>query len=134
MSDTVELMSLQESILKEILLSKQCSAGKYLSPMQCVNTENNAIEYYITPIVTISKKKILIISKIIKGNWYDAIRNIDVIVKHIKSVYKIPEDTYTVILHAYLDTIALEKFYVIDVRDKYVINRLKIYEFENILN
>ena len=52
MSETVELMSLQESILKEILLSKQCSAGKYLSPMQCVNTENNVIEYYITPIVT----------------------------------------------------------------------------------
>lgn len=134
MRETVELMSLHESILKEILLSKQCSAGKYLAPMQCVNPDNKVIEYFITPIVTISKKKILIISKIIKGNWYEALLNVDVILKHINKVYNIPEDTYTLILHVYFDSISLEKFYIIDVREKYALNRMKFTEFENILN
>lgn len=134
MTETVKFMSLEESILKEILLGKQCSTGKYLAPMRCTNEKNAVIEFYITPLVTRTKNKVLIISKKIKGNWYDALRNIEVIVKHIKTVYSISEDAYTVILHAYLESISLEKFYVVDIRDKYVLNRLKMFELENLLS
>jgi len=133
MTETVRSMSLQESILKEILLSKQCSTGKYLAPMRCTNAKNTVLEFFISPVVTRSKKNILIISKSIKGNWYESLLNIETIVKHIKTIYNFSDDLYTVILHAYFEVVALEKFYVVDLRDKYVLNRLKLHEFENIL-
>lgn len=134
MTETVRSMSLQESILKEILLSKQCSTGKYLSPMRCTNSKNMVLEFFISPVVTRSKNNVLIISKNIKGNWYEALLNIETIVKYIKTIYNFSDDSYTVILHAYFEVVALEKFYVVDIKNKYVLNRLKLHEFENILS
>ncbi len=102
--------------------------------MRCTNSNNTVLEFFITPIVTMSKKNVLIISMVIKGNWYEALLNIDTIVRYIKSVYGFSDETYAVILHAYFDVVALEKFYTVDTKDKYVLNRLKLHEFENILS
>ncbi|HMQ80923.1 MAG TPA: hypothetical protein PKE39_13530 [Ignavibacteria bacterium] len=134
MTEKARSKSLQGSILKEILLNKQCSTGKYLAPMRCTNSKNTVLEFYITPVVTRSKKNVLIISKIIKGNWYEALLNIDTIVKYIKSVYDFSDEMYTVVMHAYFEVVELEKFYVVDTKDKYVLNKLKYNEFENILS
>ena len=127
-------MSLTGSILKEILQSKECSVGKYLSPMFCNDERGVMIEYYITPVVTKSKSDILIISKIVNGNWYEALLNIENIVKSIKDHYNLITDEYTVILHAYFDVVELENFYVVDVKDKYMLHKLKLSEFEKILS
>lgn len=127
-------MSLQESILKEILLSKQCSTGKYLAPMICTNAKNEVLEFFITPTATRSGKNVLIISKLVRGNWFEALLNIETIVKYIKTIYTFSEDEYTVILHAYFEVVALEKFYIVDVKQKYVLNKLKLYEFEDLLS
>ncbi len=126
-------MSLQDSILKEILLSKGCSIGKYLSPMFCNDEKGTFIEYYITPVVSISKKNILIISKRIRGNWYQALLNIETIVNNIKKQYRFSTDTYSFILHAYFDVVALENFYLVDIENKYMLRKLKMLELEDLL-
>lgn len=126
-------MGIESSILKEILRSKNCSVSKYLSPMSC-NFENGAfIEYYITPLVTETKKNVLIVSKVINGNWYEAVTKIGCIVKNIRNVYKFKLENYTVILHAYFEPVELEKFYHVDPADNYLLNKLKLGEFENLL-
>lgn len=102
--------------------------------MFCNDEKGVMIEYYITPVVTKSKSDILIISKIVKGNWYEALLNIENIVKSIKDHYNLITDEYTVILHAYFDVVELENFYVVDVKDKYMLHKLKLSEFEKILS
>ena len=52
----------------------------------------------------------------------------------IKGDYDFSDEMYTVIMHAYFEVVELEKFYVVDTKDKYVLNKLKYNEFENILS
>jgi hypothetical protein len=132
--NSVKYSSLQDSILKEILNSRNCSVGKYLAPMFCSSKTGGLIEYFITPVVTISKCDILIISNLIKGNWYQALLNVEVIVNSIKKQYNFSYENYKVILHAFFDVVALEKFYLIDINDKYKLQELKLTEFEDMLN
>ena len=125
---------IQNSILKEILQTKPCSTGKYLAPMNFLHPSGEHISYYITPIATRTGSDILIISKVIKGNWYKAIHSVGGIVENIKQHYKFSSEEYTIILHAYFEGVELENFYIVDLGSKYSLIKLKMTEFENLLN
>ncbi len=126
-------MGIKDSILKDVLLNKGCSIGKYLAEMQHSEKDGKVSVYYITPLVTLSKKKLLIISRLVKGNWYESIRIINGIISDISIKYDLKKDDYTIILHAYFDVIALEQFYEVDTGNGNSLNRLPFTEFEKLL-
>ena len=131
--EKVKQMGIQNSILKEILLNKECSTGKYLAPMSFKDSDGEIISYYITPTAALSGSDFLIISKVIKGNWYKAIHGIGSIVENIREHYKFSSDQYTFILHAFFEGVELENFYLVDVRNKFSLLKLKVSEFEELL-
>ncbi len=131
--NSVKNMGIQNSILKEILQNKECSTGKYLAPMSFSDPGGDLVSYYITPLATRSGSDVLIISKSIRGNWYKAIHSIESIVENIRDHYKFSPDEYTFILHAFFEGVELENFYVIDLRSKYSLLKLKMSEFEELL-
>ena len=131
--NSVKNMGIQNSILKEILSNKECSIGKYLAPMNFTDPSGEIISFYITPVATLSGSDVLIISKSVKGNWYKAIHSISSIVENIKEHYKFSADEYTLILHAFFEGVELENFYIIDLRSKYSLLKLKMSEFEELL-
>ena len=131
--ENVKKIGIQNSILKEILRNKECSTGKYLAPMSFKESSGSEINYFITPVSTRSGSDILIISRVIRGNWYKSILKVGAIVDDIKQHYKVPSEQYTFILHAFFEDVELEKFYVIDVMDKFSLLRLKMNELEDLL-
>ncbi len=131
--ENVKNMGIQNSILKEILRNKECSTGKYLAPMSFQNADGEYISYYITPVATLSGSDVLVISRLVKGNWYKAIHSISSIVENIKEHYKFSSDEYTFVLHAFFEGVELENFYLIDLRAKYSLLKLKMSELEELL-
>lgn len=131
--ENVKNMGIQNSILKEILRNKECSTGKYLAPMSFQNADGEYISYYITPVATLSGSDVLVISRLVKGNWYKAIHSISSIVENIKEHYKFSSDEYTFVLHAFFEGVELENFYLIDLRAKYSLLKLKMSELEKLL-
>ncbi len=127
-------MGIENSILKEILGNKSCSVSKYMSYMSCSFENGVNTEYFITPLVTSSKKNILIVSKVINGNWYEAVQKIGCIVKNIRNIYNFKLENYTVILHAFFEPVMLEKFYQVDPADNFLLNKIKLGEFEAMLD
>lgn len=127
-------MGIKDSILKEVLYSKKCSFGKYLSFMKISINGGQESDFYFTPVVTSSKKSFLIISKQINDNWYEAVNTIGPIVEHLKMVYKFSTDNYKLILHSYFDTVKLEKFYLIDPEAHFKLKILNMNEFEKLLD
>ena len=123
-----------DSVLKEVLTCKDCSIGKYLAEMTYTEKDGTTSEYFITPVVTLSKKKILIISRIVKGNWYESIRIINGLIADVSFKYDLKKDDYLIILHAFFDVIGLEQFYEVDTGNGNALQKLQITEFENLLN
>ncbi len=126
-------MGIQNSILKEILHNKGCSIGKYLAPMSFTNSAGEIISYYITPVATLTGSDVLIISNSVKGNWYKAIHSISSIVDNIKEHYKFSTDDYTLIMHAFFEGVELENFYIVDLKAKHSLLKLRLNEFEELL-
>lgn len=127
-------MSIDNSILKEILINKNCSFGKYLTLMYCGNINDIENEFYLTPLVTASRKDVIIISKVIKGNWEEALRNIGSIFNFVKKTYRLNLDKYILIFHSYFDEVQLENFYLTDSENEYSLKKLILNEFEKILD
>lgn len=126
-------MGLDSSILKEVLYSKKCSVGKYLSLMKYCDDDGNETEFYITPAASASKNDFLIITFIIKGNWYKTVSNLSRIINYIKGVYSLKTENYTLILHAFFDVVEMEKFFLIDTDDNNFLHKLNIIDFEKLL-
>lgn len=131
---TAESVSINNSILKEILSNKNCSVGKYLAPMSCVEDNGTISEYFITPVVTISKKQVLIISRVINGNWYESLRIINSLIADISFKYDLKKDAYTILLHAYFNVIGLEQFYEVDTSNGNQLNKISFTALENLLS
>lgn len=101
--------------------------------MSFQNADGEYISYYITPVATLSGSDVLVISRLVKGNWYKAIHSISSIVENIKEHYKFSSDEYTFVLHAFFEGVELENFYLIDLRAKYSLLKLKMSELEELL-
>jgi hypothetical protein len=123
-----------DSILKQILVSKGCSFGKYLSQLEYVNSKNeDKSVFFITPIATRTLKKVLVITKIVENNWLDSVKNIKGIIHFLNKHYNLGHKEYRIILHTYFNSINFEQFYVINSDSDDSIEKLSITEFEKIL-
>lgn len=127
-------MGIKDSILKEILKSKNCSFGKYLSFTKILIDNGSETNFYVTPVATAAKKNILIISMLINNNWYEAVQNIGPIIENLKKLYKFNIDNYKLILHCYFEVVQLEKFYLIDPEAQFKLKIMNISDFEKLLN
>ena len=123
-----------ESILKQIIVDKGCSFDKYLSKLHFNNSIDDAvIEFYITPVVTLNNNKVLIVSKIVEGNWYETVKNLTGIVEFLEKQYNITSKEYRLILHAFFQSIDFEQFYYINHGSDSYLEKMKLSDLENIL-
>ena len=123
-----------KSILKKILIENNCSFGKYMSKVECFNPKSDSLtECFITPLVTISKKKVLILTKVVYNNWYDSVQGLEGIINYLSRQYNIKAQEYEIILHAYFIAIDLEQYYTMEFANEMVLNKLSIGGLEVIL-
>ncbi len=121
------------SILKNVLKEKNCSFGKYMSKIECFNTDSRKeSECYITPIVTITMKKFLVITRVVEYNWYDSVKDIDGIISYLSKKYNFQPVEYGMILHAFFRSIDLEQFYHINSGSKDRLSRISLNELEKV--
>lgn len=123
-----------ESILKQILADKGCSFDKYLSRQQFNNSiDDSVIDFYITPVSTVNSVKVLIVSKIVEGNWYETVKNLNGIVEYLEKQFNFTSKEYRLILHAFFQSIDFEQFYYINHGSDSYLEKMKITDLENIL-
>lgn len=88
---------------------------------------------YITPVITPKNDKLLIITKEIKGNWFDSVKDIDDLVDFIGKNYGYKENEYSLFFHIYIENIKFEQFYKIDKQSEKRLNKLTIEKLEKFL-
>jgi hypothetical protein len=105
-----------------------------MSKIECFNTKNRAeSECFITPVVTLSGKKFLIITKHVERNWYESVKDIEGIISYLSKKYNFHPGEYIMILHAFFHSIDLEQFYRINPGSKDLLGKLTIGELEKML-
>lgn len=124
---------MQRSFLKELLEGKNCSVNKYMLHQRVKNEKKTFDDYYITQVKTAKGSDLLIVSHIVRGNWYEAILHIDSAARGLKKQVDTPTTNHKLVLHAFFDIVELEKFYLIDPVEKYLFNAIKVSEFEKML-
>ena len=123
-----------KTCLKDLLLKHNCSFDKYLSKFLYIKTKDDIREeLYITPVLTSKKKNILVITREIKGNWFDSIKDIEDIVKYIINHYNYQPGKYSYIFHIYIENIKFEHFYVIDMSNEKILGKITMEKFEKML-
>ena len=123
-----------ESILKEILLHNNCEFDKFMLKVECVNamTDINH-ECFVTIVYTGNGSKVLFITKKINQNWYESIKEIEVIVQNLIKKYNYKPKEYKMILHTYFVSINLENFYEITSNSDNLLSKIGINQLEAIL-
>lgn len=123
-----------KTCLKALLQKHNCSFDKYLSKFQYIKTKDDIREdLYITPVFTSKKKKIIIITRELKGNWFDNIRDIEDIVVFIVKHYNYMPEKYTFIFHIFIEDIKFEHFYMIDLKKEKKLGKITMEKFEKLL-
>lgn len=124
-----------ESLLKDILLKKGCSFEKYLTKVQYIKSKDDIREHiYLTPVITPAQKRLLFITREIRGNWFKTSRDVGDIISYISANYKYcaKEDIY--IYHIYIENIKFEQFYIIESPDASKMKRLPVEKLDELLS
>lgn len=123
-----------ESQLKNILLKNNCSFEKYLSKFQYIKTKDDIREeLFLTPVVTAKKLCVLFITRVINGNWFESIKDIEDLVSFIVHHYNYQPNKYRYFLHIYISNIKFEQFYTIDIDNSSKLGKISIENLEKIL-
>lgn len=122
------------SILKDILLHNNCRFDKFMHRVECLNslTDINH-ECFITTVFTGKGSKVLVITREIYQNWYESIKEIELIVQSLIKKYNYTPKEYKMILHTYFVSIDLENFYEITSKRDDIIHKISINQLEAIL-
>ncbi len=124
-----------ESLLKDILLKKGCSFEKYLTKVQYIKSKDDIHEHiYLTPVITPKQRRLLFITREVKGNWFKSNRDVSDIVSYINSNFNFctKEDLY--IYHIYIKDINFEQFYVIESIDTGKLKRIPVEKLDELLS
>jgi len=120
-----------ESILKNILLKKRCSFDRYFMQIPYIKSKDDIREtIFLTPAVTVKNKRVIFITKEIKGNWFDSVKDIDDLIDYIGKNYGYSEKEYEFFYHIYIENIKFEQFYKIDRNSEKILNKLTIEKLE----
>jgi hypothetical protein len=123
-----------KTCLKALLQRNNCSFDKYLSKFQYIKTKDDIREeLYITSVITAKQKNLIVITREIKGNWFDSIKDIEDIVLFIIKHYNYQPIKYKYIFHIYIENINFEHFYVIDIEKEKKLGKISVECFEKIL-
>lgn len=123
-----------ESILRNLLEKKGCSFDRYLNKIQYIKTKDDIREsLFLTPVITSKKSKILFITREIKGNWFESIKDIDDIILFVVKNYNYKLKDYNYYFHIYIENIKFEHFYKVDTEKNNKLSRLSPEELEKIL-
>jgi hypothetical protein len=100
----------------------------------CVNSLTDIKhECFITKVYTCKGSKVLIITREISKNWYEAVKETEMIVQNLIKKYNFKPGEYKLILHIYFTAIALENFYEITSEREDKLNKISINQLEAIL-
>jgi hypothetical protein len=121
-------------ILKNILLEKGCSFGKFLIELSITLPSNKIINYYITPFVTKSKKNMLIISFFAEYDFSEFQSIIPSITFDISSKYNIDIRDYQFILHCSTGFNSPDKYFLIDLNKDFLLIYLSFDDFINLIS
>ncbi|HAX48319.1 MAG TPA: hypothetical protein DCX92_04970 [Bacteroidetes bacterium] len=123
-----------ESILKNLLQKKGCYFEKYLSKIQYIKTKDDIREsVYLTPAFTPKNKKVLFITREVKGNWFDSVKDIDDLKTYITNNSSYAHGDYIFILHVYIENIRFEQFYLMHESGGKKLQRIPADELEKVL-
>lgn len=123
-----------ESQLKNILLKNNCSFEKYLSKFQYIKTKDDIREeLFLTPVITAKKNCVLFITRVINGNWFESIKDIEDLVLFIIHHYNYKPNKYRYFFHIYISNIKFEHFYTIDMDKGKKLGKISVEELEKIL-
>ena len=123
-----------ESQLKNILLKNNCSFEKYLSKFQYIKTKDDIREeLFLTPAITAKKNCVLFITRVINGNWFDSIKDIEDLVSFIIHHYNYQPSKYKYFLHIYIGNIKFEQFYTIDLSLGKKLGKISLENLEKVL-
>ena len=123
-----------ESQLKNILLKNNCSFEKYLSKFQYIKTKDDIREeLFLTPAITAKKNCVLFITRVINGNWFESIKDIEDLVSFIIHHYNYQPSKYKFFLHIYIGNIKFEQFYTIDLSLGKKLGKISLENLEKIL-
>jgi len=123
-----------ESLLKDILKKKGCSFEKYLTKVQYIKSKDDIHEHiYLTPVITPKQRRLLFITREVKGNWFGTSRDVGDIVSYLNTNYQYcaREDLY--IYHIFIENIKFEQFYVIDSIDAGKLKRIPVEKLDELL-
>lgn len=123
-----------ESQLKNILLKNNCSFEKYLTKFQYIKTKDDIREeLFLTPAVTSGQSCILFITRVINGNWFESIKDIEDLLSFIIHHYNYQPNKYTFFFHIYISNIKFEHFYTIDFAKSSKLGKITVENLEKIL-
>ncbi len=88
---------------------------------------------YLTPAVTLKNNRLLFITKEIKGNWFDSVKDIGDLIDYIGKNYSYTEKEYDMFYHIYIENIKFEQFYKIDRNSEKLLSKLTIEKLEKYL-
>ncbi len=127
-------MYLIESILKNLLIKKRCTFDKYFMQIPYIKSKDDIREtVYITPAITAKNKRVIFITKEIKGNWFDSVKDIGDLIDYISKNYGYSEKEYEYYYHIYIENIKFEQFYKIERNGEKLLSKLTIEKLEKYL-
>lgn len=123
-----------ESQLKNILLRNNCSFEKYLTKFQYIKTKDDIREeLFLTPVTTVKNNCVLFITRVINGNWFESIKDIEDLLSFIIHHYNYQPSKYKYFLHIYISNIKFEQFYSIDMELGKKLGKISLENLEKVL-
>ncbi|HAX50278.1 MAG TPA: hypothetical protein PK605_01105 [Ignavibacteria bacterium] len=124
-----------KSLLKDLLAHNNCDYEKYMYKVDCVNTITDVKhECFITTASTCNGSKFLFITREINQNWYESIKEIEMIVQDLVKNFNYTPKEYKMILHTYFRFIELENFYEITSKKEDILSKISIIQLETMLS
>ena len=124
-----------ESLLKDILKKKGCSFEKYLTKVQYIKSKDDIREHvYLTPVITARQRRLLFITREVRGNWFKTSKDVGDLVSYLNANYQYcaKEDIY--IYHIFIENIKFEQFYIIESPDMVKLKRIPVEKLDELLN
>jgi len=127
-------MKKMKTILKDILLHNNCEFDKFMLKVECVNSLTDIKhDCFVTIVYTCNGSKVLFITREINQNWYESIKEIELIVQNLIKKYNYTPKEYKMILHTFFASIDLENFYEITSNSNNLLSKMSISQLEAIL-
>jgi hypothetical protein len=123
-----------QSILRNLLEKNGCSFEKYLIKINYIKSKDDIREtLYLTPVVTPQNNKLLFITREIKGNWFDSVKDIGDICSFVSNNYNYSPADFSYFYHIYIENIKFEQFYKVDDSGDFKLSKLTISDLQKFL-